>query len=103
MVDFVQSKAAFSFGGTGFREKRSDGTSSAVESILIKDIHRSAGASHEDYRCLGDAVEEINKELHFPHHTYINLYRISDDSFRYMQAEDFVLSQLRKEGVISYE
>lgn len=103
MVDFVQSKAAFSFGGTGFREKRSDGTSSAVESILIKDIHRSAGISHEGYRCLGDAVEDINKELHFPHHTYINLYRITDDSFRYMQAEDFVLSQLRKEGVISYE
>ncbi|MDO4304222.1 MAG: HD domain-containing protein [Bacillota bacterium] len=103
MVDSVQSKAAFSFGGTGFREKRSDGTSSAVESILIKDIHRSAGISHEGYRCLGDAVEDINKELHFPHHTYINLYRITDDSFRYMQAEDFVLSQLRKEGVISYE
>lgn len=103
MVDFVQSKAAFSFGATGFREKRSDGTSSAVESILIKDIHRSAGISREGYRCLGDAVDEINKELFFPHHTYINLYRITDDSFRYMQAEDFVLNQLRKEGVISYE
>ena len=103
MVDFVQSKAAFSFGATGFQEKRSDGTSSAVESILIKDIHRTAGIGHENYRCLGDVVDEINKELHFPHHTYINLYRITDDSFRYMQAEDFVLSQLREEGVISYE
>lgn len=103
MVDFVQSKAAFSFGATGFRENRSDGTSSAVESILIKDIHRSEGINHEGYRCLGDVVDEINKELHFPHHSYINLYRITDDSFRYMQAEDFVLSQLRKEGVVSYE
>lgn len=103
MVDVVQSKAAFSFGATGFKENRSDGTSSAVESILIKDIHRSAGISHENYRCLGDVVDEITKELHFPHHIYINLYRITDDSFRYMQAEDFVLSQLRKEGVISYE
>lgn len=103
MVDFVQSKAAFSFGATGFKEKRSDGTSSAIESILIRDIHRSAGISHDDYWCLGDVVDEINKELHFPHHIYINIYRITDDSFRYMQAEDFVLNQLRKEGVISYE
>lgn len=103
MVDFVQSKAAFSFGATGFRENRSDGTSSTVESILIKDIHRSAGINHEEYQCLGDVVDDINNELHFPNHTYINLYRITDDSFRYMQAEDFVLSKLRKEGVISYE
>lgn len=103
MVDFVQSKAAFSFGATGFKENRSDGTSSAIESILIKDIHRSAGISHDDYRCLGDVVDEINRELYFPHHSYINLYRVTDDSFRYMQAEDFVLSQLRKEGVILYE
>lgn len=46
-------------------------------------------------------MEEINKELHFPHHAYINLYRITDDSYRYMQAEDYVISQLRAEGVIA--
>ncbi len=103
MVDFVQSKAAFSFGKIGFAEQREDGTGSAVESILIKDIRQTAESRSLKHKCMGDSLREITEELHFPNHTYVNLYRITDDAFRYMQAEDFVLSQLRKQGVISYE
>ncbi|MCM1232496.1 MAG: HD domain-containing protein [Ruminococcus flavefaciens] len=103
MVDFVQSKAAFSFGGTGIREERIDGTSSSVESILIKDIHPTTQSRKTDYQCLGDAVKEINDKLHFPNFIHINIYRISENPFKYMQAEDFVLNQLRREGIISYE
>lgn len=103
MVDSVQSKAAFSFGGTGVREKRSDGTNSSVESILIRDIQQTTPSRKTDYQCLGDAVDEINDKLHFPNYIHINIYKISENPFKYMQAEDFVLNQLRKEGIISYE
>lgn len=103
MVDFVQSKAAFSFGGTGIREKRIDGTNSSVESILIKDIQQTTPDRKSDYQCLGDAINEINEKLHFPNYIHINIYKISKNPFKYMQAEDFVLNQLRKEGIISYE
>ena len=101
LVDYVESKATFSFGKTGKKEKRADGTKGSIENILIADIHCTEDSRAKEFKCLGEAVEDINKELHFPHHAYINLYRITDDSYRYMQAEDYVISQLRAEGVIA--
>ena len=98
-MDYVESKAMFSFGKTGYGEKRIDGTTSPIEEILITDIYNDNGKKGE-YKCLGESVQDINNQLHFSQHAYINLYRITDDSFRYMQAEDYVLSKLKEEGVI---
>lgn len=99
LVDYVESKTMFSFGKTGYGEKRTDGTKSPIEEILITDICNDEGQKGK-YKCLGESVQDINGQLHFSQHTYINFYRITEDSFRYMQAEDYVLSKLREEGVI---
>lgn len=100
LIDFVESKSSFSFGKRETRRRRSDGTRSATENILIKDICQVKGRVDTEYKCLGDAVEDVNRELNYSNHSYINIYRISDNLFSYMQAEDYVLSELRKEGII---
>lgn len=100
LIDFVESKSSFSFGKRETRRRRSDGTKSATENILIKDIRQVKGKVDTKYKCLGDAVADVNRELNYSNHSYINIYRISDNLFSYMQAEDYVLSELRKEGII---
>lgn len=100
LIDFVESKSSFSFGKRENRKRRSDGTKSATENILIKDIKQVKGRNDEQFKCLGDAVEDVNEELHYSNHSYINIYRISDNLFYYMQAEDFIIHELRKEGII---
>lgn len=100
LIDFVESKSSFSFGKRETRRRRSDGTKSATENILIKDISQVRGRVDAEYKCLGDAAEDVNRELHYSNHRYINIYRISDNLFHYMQAEDYILNELRKEGVI---
>lgn len=100
LIDFVESKSSFSFGKRETRRRRSDGTKSATENILIKDICQVKGKVDTEFKCLGDAVGDVNRELNYSNHSYINIYRISDNLFSYMQAEDYVLSELRKEGII---
>lgn len=101
LVDFVESKSSFSFGKRETRRMRSDGTKSATENILIKDIKQVKGYPNDEYRCLGDVADIVNAELHYPNHSYINIYRITDDLFYYMQAEDYIIHELRKEGIIN--
>ena len=100
LIDFVESKSSFSFGKRETRKRRSDGTKSATENILIKDISQIKGKVDIEYKCLGDTVYDVNNELHYSNHSYINIYRISDNLFNYMQAEDYILNELRKEGII---
>lgn len=100
LIDFVESKSSFSFGKRETRRRRNDGTKSATENILIKDIIQVKGKVCAEFKCLGDVAEDVNKELHYSNHRYINIYRISDNLFQYMQAEDYILNELRKEGVI---
>lgn len=100
LIDFVESKSSFSFGKREKRKRRSDGTKSATENILIKDITQIKGRSDSEYVCLGDAEIAVNQELKYSNHSYINIYRISDNLFSYMQAEDYVVNELRKEGII---
>lgn len=100
LIDFVESKSSFSFGKRETRRRRSDGTKSAAENILIKDIRQVEGKVDTEFKCLGDVTEEVNKELHYSNHSYINIYRISDNLFYYMQAEDFIIHELKKEGII---
>lgn len=100
LIDVVESKSSFSFGKRETRKRRSDGTKSATENILIKDIRQVKGKSETKFKCLGNATEDVNRELHYSNHRYINLYRISDNLFYYMQAEDFIVNELRKEGII---
>lgn len=100
LIDFVESKSSFSFGKRENRKRRSDGTRSATENILIKDIRQSKGKVDKEFKCLGDVTEDVNKELHYSNYRYINIYRISDNLFYYMQAEDYIVHELRKEGII---
>ncbi len=100
LVDYVESKSSFSFGNREMRKRRSDGTKSATENILIKDIKQIKGHLDPEFKCLGDVTAEVNKELNYSNHNYINIYRISDNSFSYMQAEDYTIHELRKEGII---
>lgn len=100
LVDYVESKSSFSFGKRETRKRRSDGTKSATENILIKDIKQVKGHLDGRFQCLGDSTESVNKELHYSNHSYINIYRISDNLFYYMQAEDYIVHELKKEGVI---
>lgn len=100
LLDYVESKTSFSFGKREMRKRRRDGTRSATENILIKDIKQIKGYLDESFKCLGDATEDVNKELHYSDHSYINIYRISDNLFYYMQAEDYIIHELKKEGVI---
>ena len=100
LIDYVESKSSFSFGKRETRRRRSDGTKSATENILIKDICQVKGRIDTEYKCLGDAVVNVNSELNYSNHSYINIYRISNNLFSYMQAEDYILNELRKEGII---
>lgn len=99
LIDFVESKSSFSFGKRETR-RRADGTKSATENILIKDIKQIKGKRDSQFQCLGDANQDVNKELNYSNHNYINIYRISDNLFHYMQAEDFIIHELRKAGFI---
>ncbi len=101
LVDLVESKTSFSFGKREKRRRRKDGTKSATENVVIKDIKQTKGNYDNNLRCLGDSVDLVNSELNYSKHTYINIYRISDDLFAYMQAEDYILYELRKEGIIN--
>lgn len=100
LVDYVKSKSSFSFGKHETRKRRSDGTTSPVENIIIKDIAQAKGKVDTKFICLGDSAEFVNRQLNYSDHSYINIYRITDNLFRYMQAEDYILSELRKAGII---
>lgn len=100
LVDYVKSKSSFSFGKRETRRRRSDGTTSPIENIIIKDISQAKGKVDTKFICLGDSAELVNRQLNYSDHSYINIYRITDNLFRYMQAEDYILSELRKAGII---
>lgn len=100
LIDFVESKSSFSFGKRESRKRRSDGTKSATENVLIRDIRQIKGRTNTEFKCLGDVTNEVNQELHYSNHRYINLYRISENLFYYMQAEDYIVHELKKEGII---
>ena len=100
LVDFVESKTSFSFGVREKRRRRSDGTHSATENILIKDITRNRFKKSEEYCCLGDVVKNVNEELNYTNHSYINIFRITENRFKYMQAIDYVTYELKKEGIL---
>lgn len=100
LVDYVKSKSSFSFGKRETRRRRSDGTTSPIENIIIKDISQAKGKVDTKFICLGDSAEVVNRQLNYSDHSYINIYRITDNLFRYMQAEDYILSELRKAGII---
>lgn len=99
LIDHIKSKAAFSFSGAGKKMKRSDGSNSSVENILIRHINKFSPKDNDKFLCLGQAVDEIIKTLHMPTQEYINIYRITDDPNLYLQAEDFVFGQLRDYGL----
>ena len=100
LIDYIESKSSFSFGKRDSGMLRSDGTKSPTENILIKDIQQIKGHIDKEYMCLGDAVELVNKELKYSNHSYIYLHRITSNLFSYMQAEDLIVDELRKEGII---
>ncbi len=100
LIDYIESKSSFSFGRRDSGILRSDGTSSPNENIMIKDIKQIKGYKDLQYICIGDAVRQVNNELKYPTHSYIYLHRITDNRFSYMQAEDLIIDELRKDGII---
>ncbi len=100
LIDYVESKSSFSFGKRETRKRRNDGTKSATENILIKDIRQVKGYSDKTFQTLGDSISNVNEELHYSTHSYINVYRLTDNLYYYMQAEDYIIHELRKGGII---
>ncbi len=100
LIDLIESKSSFSFGRRDTGILRSDGTTSPYENILIKDIKQVKGYTDKKYICIGDAVKQVNSELKYPTHSYIYLHRITDNRFSYMQAEDYIIDEFRKGGII---
>ena len=100
LIDYIESKSSFSFGKRDNGILRSDGTSSPNENIMIKDIKQIKGYKDSKYICIGDAINQVNNELKYSTHSYIYLHRITDNRFSYMQAEDLIIDELRKDGII---
>lgn len=100
LIDYIESKSSFSFGRRDSGILRSDGTCSPNENIMIKDIKQVKGYKDSQYICIGDTVRQVNNELKYSTHSYIYLHRITDNRFSYMQAEDLIIDELRKDGII---
>ena len=100
LIDYIESKSSFSFGRRDSGILRSDGTSSPNENIMIKDIKQVKGYKDSQDISIGDAVKQVNNELKYSTHSYIYLHRITDNRFSYMQAEDLIIDELRKDGII---
>lgn len=96
LIDFVKSKSAFSFSEAGKREKRIDGSNAYVESVLID----SMGDDKNKIRCFGDSTGYMSKKLSIPSGAHINIYKITDESYSYTQALDYIEDLLRKENLI---
>ena len=101
LIDHIISRSMFSFSEAGKKIKRRDESYERVENILIKDIDQSSHTRKEGFRCFSDATEEITKQIYTRNHEYINLYKITDDRYAYMKAEDYVISELRTQRLIS--
>lgn len=99
LIDYVEGKSLLSFGKRETRKRRSDGTTSATENILIRNINQK-NQSDNSLKCLGDFKGYFNSSEQNAIHKYIYIYRISENLFYYMQAEDFVMHELRKAGII---
>lgn len=94
LIDSVKIKNPFSFSKSGKKQRRMDGTNESIESILISQDNT------KNWKCFGDATDDIINQLNLPRDSYINLYKITKDHYRYMLAEDFVIDQLRHYGII---
>lgn len=99
LIDYVEGKSLFSFGKREMRKRRSDGTTSATENILIRNTNKRK-QDDNSFKCLGDFKNYFNSNEYNNIHKYIHIYRISENLFYYMQAEDFVIHELRKVGII---
>jgi len=99
LIDYVEGKSLLSFGKRETRKRRSDGTTSATENILIRNINQKTQNDNR-FKCMGDFKGYFNSSEHNDTHKYIYIYRISENPFYYMQAEDFVVHELRKVGII---
>ena len=100
ILDYVESKVAFSFSDSGIPQKRSDKTYQRCENILIKDINvdYNASKSHDTY-CFGDATDLITNKLGLTTNSIINIYKICDESYNYYTARDYVFNELRELGL----
>jgi HD superfamily phosphohydrolase len=94
LIDSVKIKNPFSFSKSGKKQRHMDGTNESIESILISQDNA------KNWKCFGDATEDIINQLNLPRDSYLNLYKITKDHYRYMLAEDFVIDQLRHYGII---
>ena len=99
LIDYVEGKSLLSFGKREMRRRRSDGTTSATENILICDTNKGK-QNGNSFKCLGDFKNYFNSNEHNEIHKYIHIYRITENLFYYMQAEDFVIYELRKAGIV---
>ena len=99
LVDYIEPKKLLSFGSREERKWRFDGTRSSTENIIIKE---SGFSNIEDptFKCLGDYELIIEKNLNISKNCTINIYRISNDRFKYMQASDFIHHKLLEEGIL---
>ncbi len=99
LIDYVEGKSLLSFGKREMRKRRSDGTTSATENILIRNSNQKK-QDYNSFKCMGDFKSYFDSSEHNNIHKYIHIYRISENSFYYMQAEDFVIHELRKVGMM---
>lgn len=99
LIDYVEGKSLFSFGKREMRRRRSDGTTSATENILIRNVAQKKQGDN-DFQCMGDFEYFFHSTMHDDIHKYIHIYRISENLFSYMQAEDFIIYELRKAGMM---
>lgn len=94
LIDYVKVKKPFSFSKSGKKQRRMDGTNESIESILVSQDNA------KNWNCFGDATDSIINQLNLPRDSYLNLYKITKDHYRYMLAEDFVIDQLRQYNII---
>ncbi len=69
------------------------------KNILIRNTNKRK-QDDKSFKCLGDFKNYFNSNEHNDIHKYIHIYRISENLFYYMQAEDFVIHELRKVGIV---
>lgn len=100
LLDYIESKAAFSFSNSGIPKKRSDKTNQCCENIIINDINIDYNSSKNNPPyCFGDATDLITKKLGLTTNSIINIYKICDECYKYYVAKDFVLNELRELGL----
>lgn len=99
LLDYVQSKAAFSFSNSGIPKRRSDKTNQRCECIVIKDIKKDYNSEiNNSPCCFGDATSLITDKLKLTTNAVINIYKICDEAYKYYIAKDYVLNELREFG-----